>query len=156
MFRARRCGENKIIRTKTKKGREFGKIFFFDKNFGEFQRRKSCDFVRGITAPEVCLNLCLFHFTHKFYNFHLLKSYVQPSATADGSDRIRKISLIGKAVVLKTIAHLSLAGSSPASSAKSWGRSSTDLEQFVSTEQVGGSNPLALSNFFYGSVAQWI
>ena len=46
----------------------------------------------------------------------------------------RKISLIGKAVVLKTIAHLSLAGSSPASSAKFRGRGAMELAQFITNE----------------------
>jgi hypothetical protein len=41
------------FKQKIKKGREFGKIVFFDKNFGEFQRKQSAT-SRGISvSPSV-------------------------------------------------------------------------------------------------------
>jgi hypothetical protein len=53
------------------KGREFGKTFFSRLKLWRVPtRKKSCDFIRGIIASEVCLLLCLFHFYTEFFIFH--------------------------------------------------------------------------------------
>jgi hypothetical protein len=68
----------------------------------------------------------------------------------------RKASQIGMAAVLKTAARKRIRVRVLCLPPNFRGRSSTELEQFTTNEQVGGSNPLALSKNFYGFVAQWI
>lgn len=67
-FCARRCGKCRIIQTKTKKGREFGKIIFFVKNFGEFRKKIICNIWRH-NCVFVCLKSLPFSFLHKKFYF---------------------------------------------------------------------------------------
>ena len=62
---------------------------------------------------------------------------------------IWKGSLIGKAVVLKTTAHKSLAGSSPVPSANLWRRRLMVWQRFAKSPRTAraGSTPVASANF---------
>lgn len=55
-------------RTKTKKGREFGKIIFFVKNFGEFRKKIICNIWRH-NCVCICLKSLPFLFYTNFYIF---------------------------------------------------------------------------------------
>src|SRR5438477_3799337 len=80
----------------------------------------------------------------KLIDLSLVK--LQPPATAGGSDNsFWKGSLTGKAVVLKTTAHLSLAGSSPVPSANRWRRRLMVWQRFAKSPRIAcaGSTPAA-------------
>ncbi|MGI8884376.1 MAG: hypothetical protein ACR2IA_09060 [Pyrinomonadaceae bacterium] len=47
------AAKEEIARTKIEKGREFGKIIFFVKNFGEFRKKIICN----IRVAQLCLRL---------------------------------------------------------------------------------------------------
>ena len=66
------------FQTKIEKGREFGRIFLFDKNFGEFRKKKILfDSFGAFLRPKSARNLCLFHFYTKKFIYHASVAYRQ-------------------------------------------------------------------------------
>lgn len=58
-----------VIQTKTEKGREFGKISYRVKNFGEFRRKKILLTYSGHNCVRSVPKSLPFSFLHNFFDF---------------------------------------------------------------------------------------